>query len=293
MSDMRDYVIITDSTTDLPPKLAEELELTVLPLAFVVGEDSYRNYLDERELPIKTFYQRVMAGESVSTSQISTGEYVEAFRAILEQDKDLIYLGLSSGLSATMESSLFARDQLRAEYPQAKILCVDSISASGGQGLLAYLSAQQKKAGLDIEALYKWMETNKRRVCHWFTVNDLMHLYRHGRCSGAAAFAGSLLHIQPVLHVDDEGRLIPMEKVRNAKKALEALVDKMAATVEAPEEQVIFINHSDNPEGAQYVEKLIRERWQVRDVVTSSIGPVVGAHTSQGTVALFFLGSRR
>jgi DegV family protein with EDD domain len=290
---MRDYVIVTDSTTDIPPQLAEELELTVLPLTFVVGEDTYRNFLDERELPLKTFYQRVVAGESVSTSQISTNEYVAAFRAILDQGKDLIYLGLSSGLSATVESSFFVRDQLRAEYPEAKIYCVDSLSASAGQGLLAYLTVQQKRAGLDIDALYEWVEVNKLKVCHWFTVNDLMHLYRHGRCSGAAAFAGSLLHIQPVLHVDDEGKLIPMEKVRSAKKALEALVEKMAATVENPEEQVIFISHGDNLQGAQHLESLVRERWQVRDVIISNIGPVIGAHTSQGTVTLFFVGGPR
>jgi len=290
---MRDYMIVTDSTSDLPQQLAEDMELTILPLTFVVGEDSYHNYLDERELPIKTFYQRVAAGESVSTSQISTNEYLTAFRAILNQGKDIIYLGLSSGLSATMEGSLFARDQLQAEYPEAKVYCVDSLSASVGQGLLASLMVQQKKAGLDIDSLYEWAQANRTKVCHWFTVNDLMHLYRHGRCSGAAAFAGSLLHIQPVLHVDNEGRLIPMEKVRNAKKALEALVEKMAATVENPEEQVIFIAHGDNPEGAQYVEKLIRERWQVRDVVISYIGPVIGAHTSYGAVALVFLGSSR
>ena len=290
---MREYVIVTDSTCDLPPQLAEELELTVLPLGFVVGEDYYHNYLDERELPIKTFYQRVLAGKSVSTSQISTNDYLDAFRGILEQGKDLINLALSSGLSATFESSLFARDQLRAEYPEAKIHCVDSVSVSGGLGMLAYLAVQQKKAGLDIDALYEWVEENKLKICHWFTVNDLMHLYRHGRCSGAAAFAGSLLHIQPVLHVDDAGKLIPMEKVRNAKKALEALVEKITATGQNPQEQVIFISHADNLPGAQYVEKLIRDRWQVRDVVISYIGPVISAHTSQGAIALFFVGSPR
>ena len=290
---MRDYVIVTDSTCDLPPQLAEQLELIVMPLGFVVGDDFYHNYLDERELPITTFYQRVLAGEGVSTSQISTNEYLDVFRGILEQGKDLIYAGLSSGLSATFESSLFARDQLQAEYPEAKICCVDTVSVSGGLGMLVYLAVQQKRAGLDVEALHEWLEANKLSICHWFTVNDLMHLYRHGRCSGAAAFAGSLLHIQPVLHVDDAGKLIPMEKVRNAKKALEALVDKMAAKVRDPQEQVIFINHANNLAGAQYVEKLIRERWQVRDVVISNIGPVIGAHTSQGAVALFFVGGPR
>ncbi|MCL1975457.1 MAG: DegV family protein [Firmicutes bacterium] len=290
---MRDYVIITDSTTDLSPQMAEELGLIILPLGFVVGEDSYRNYLDERELSIKTFYQRVLAGESVSTSQISTNEYISVFRAILEEGKDLIYLSLSSGLSATYEGSLFARDQLRAEYPLAKIHCVDSLSVSGGQGLLAYLMVQNKRAGMNVDELCAWTEANRLKVCHWFTVNDLMHLYRHGRCSGAAAFAGSLLHIQPVLHVDDEGKLIPMEKVRNAKKALEALVDKMALTAQDPQEQVIFINHGDNLEGALYVEKMIRERWQVKDVIIGYIGPVIGAHTSQGVIALLFLGDPR
>ena len=290
---MRDYVIITDSTIDLPAQLAEEMGLIVLPLGFVVGEDSYHNYLDERELPLQEFYRRVVAGESVSTSQINTDEYLAIFRDILKQGKDLIYLGLSSGLSATFEGSLFARDQLLTQYPEAKIYCVDSLSASGGQGMQAYIAAQKKNAGMDINTLNTWLQENKLKQCSWFTVNDLMHLYRHGRCSGAAAFAGSLLHIQPVLHIDDAGKLIPIDKVRNAKKALEALVEKMAATVENPEEQVIFICHAANLEGAKYLEKAVRQRWQIKDIIISNIGPVIGAHTSQGTVALFFMGSKR
>jgi len=290
---MRDYVIITDSTIDLPAALADELELQVLPLGFTVGDNAYSNYLDQRELPIVEFYRRVADGESVSTSQVSNMDYIDSFRKVLEQGKDIIYLGLSSGISATYSGSLVARDQLLIQYPEAKIYCVDTQCASMGQGLLAWQVVRRKQEGHGIDELYQWAEENKRRVCHWFTVEDLMHLYHHGRCSGAAAFAGSLLHIKPVLHVDDEGKLIPMEKVRSSKKAQAALVDKMAATVQNPQEQVICISHGDNLEGAQYVEKLIRERWAVRDVVIHFIGPVIGAHTAKGAIALFFLGEPR
>jgi len=290
---MRDYVIVTDSTCDLPAALADEMELNVIPLGFTVGDTAYRNYLDARELSLKEFYQRVAAGEPVSTSQISNMDYIDSFSKVLEQGKDVIYLALSSGISATYSGSLVAREQLLQQYPEAKIYCVDTVCACMGQGLLACQAAQHKQEGYGIDELYQWLEDNKRRICHWFTVEDLMHLYHHGRCSGAAAFAGSLLQIKPVLHIDDEGKLIPIEKVRSSKKAQAALVDKMAATVQNPEEQVIFICHGDNLEGAQYVEKLIRERWAVRDVVINFIGPVIGSHTAYGAVALLFLGEPR
>lgn len=290
---MRDYVIFTDSTTDLPSQLADELELVVLPLTFTVGDDAYRNYLDERELPLSAFYQRLMAGEPVSTSQPTTGDYLDGFRAALEQGKDVIFLALSSGISATYAGSMLVRDQLAAEYPEAKIYCVDTLCASMGEGLLVWQAVQKKREGYSIDALYEWLETNKLLICHWFTVEDLMHLYHHGRCSGGAAFMGSLLQIKPVLHVDNEGKLIPMEKVRSSKKAHAALVEHMAAAVKNPEQHPVFISHANNLQGAQYVEKLIRERWAVKDVVISMIGPVIGSHTSQGAIALFFVGEPR
>lgn len=290
---MRDYVIFTDSTSDLPAQLAEQLDLAVLPLSFTVGNDAYRNYLDERELPLQSFYQRLVAGEPVSTSQVSTGEFLEGFRKALKQDKDIIYLALSSGISATYAGSLVARNQLMLEYPNATIHCVDTLCASLGEGLLVWHAVQKKRQGLSLDELYAWLEETKLSVCHWFTVDDLMHLYHHGRCSGAAAFAGSLLRIKPVMHVDNEGKLIPMDKVRSSKKAQAALVEKMAAAVKNPEEQVVFISHANNLEGARYVEGLIRERWPVKDVVISMIGPVIGSHTSQGAIALFFLGGPR
>lgn len=290
---MREYVIFSDSTIDISQQMADELDLQVLPLCFTLGEETYRNYLDGRELEFKQFYNRLRAGEKAVTAQITFGDFLENFRPVLAEGKDILYLAFSSGLSGTFNTSNVAREQLLAEFPEAKIYCVDTLSASMGEGLLVWHAVQRKRAGGSIDEVRQWVEDNRLRLCHWFTVDDLMHLYRGGRCSGAAAFAGSLLNIKPVLHVDDLGKLVPQEKVRSSKKALAALVDKMAATAQNPEQQVIFISHSDNPAGAEHVANLVRERWPVQDVQINPIGPVIGAHTGVGTVALFFLGSPR
>ena len=162
-----------------------------------------------------------------------------------------------------------------------------------GEGLLVYHAAQLQKQGAAIEEVAKWVEENRNRMAHWFTVDDLNHLKRGGRVSGAAALFGTMLGIKPVLHVDDEGHLIPMEKVRGRRQSLDALVKHMAATVENPQDQVVFISHGDCLEDAGYVAQQVREKFQVQDIVINYIGPVIGSHSGPGTVALFFLGKSK
>jgi DegV family protein with EDD domain len=290
---MREYVLFTDSTTDISAAMAEELQLELVHLSWMMGDNTYVNYLDGREMSAKDFFNRLRNGEMASTTQVNPHTFVEQFRPHLEAGKDILYLGFSSGLSATFSSSLVAREQLLEEFPDVKIYCVDTLCASMGEGLLVWYAAQLKKAGKTIDEVRDWAEENKLRVCQWFTVDDLKHLHRGGRCSGIQAFAGSLLNIKPVLYLDDNGKLIPKEKVRNRKKALAALVEKMAENVEKPEEQVIFISHGDCLEEAEYVASLINEKWQVKDIVINTIGPVIGAHAGAGTMALFYLGKSR
>ena len=290
---MRDYILMTDSCCDLTAQMAEELDLAVLPLSLTMGEDTYRNWLDGREIGFKAFYDRVRQGSMPTTSAISVGDFEEAMRNALDAGKDILCINFSSALSATYQSAVIAADNLREEYPDAKIYTVDSHAASLGQGLLLYLCAKKKAEGLPIDALRDFTEERKQQVCHWFTVDDLNHLKRGGRVSAAAALFGTMLAIKPVLHVDDEGRLVPVSKARGRKASLLALVDEMEKTAIDPGRQTIFISHGDCEDDVNFVADEIRRRFGTKEIHINYVGPVIGSHTGAGVVALFFLGSKR
>lgn len=287
------YRILTDSTGDLTPELVQELDLTVIPMEFTVDGKSYRNYPDGHEMSAKDFYDLLRAGKTSTTAQINSHEFTEWADPILQAGEDLLYIAFSSGLSGTCQSALLAKQELSEKYPDRKILVVDSLCASMGEGLLVYYAAKMQQEGKSIEEVYQWLQENKLHLCHWFTVDDLNHLKRGGRVSSAAALFGTMLGIKPVLHVDDAGHLIPVAKIRGRKQSLDALVAHMEETVTEPEKQVIFISHGDCLQDAQYVADKIREKWKVKDIVLNEIGPVIGTHSGPGTVALFFLGSKR
>lgn len=290
---MQEFVIITDSTTDLSPELIAQYELEVIPMLFNLGDDEYRNFADGRELSFQDFYDRLRKGETAGTVQINAGSFADVFEPHLQAGRDVLYLSFSSALSGTCASSMLAVQDLAAKYPERKIYAVDSLCASMGEGLLACLAAKQKQAGKSIEEVRDWLVENRLRLCHWFTVDDLNHLKRGGRVSATAAVIGTMLGIKPILHVDDEGRLIPVGKVRGRRQALEQLVSHMAETAQAPGDQTVFISHGDAGEDARFVAELLRERMGVRDIQINFIGPVIGAHSGPGTIALFFLGSKR
>ena len=200
------------------------------------------------------------------------------------------------GNSGVILSLLFrglAKRLKGAEKADAKLYAVDTLCASLGQGMLIYLAVQQKRAGKSIEEVRDYVEENKLHLCHWFTVDDLHHLHRGGRVSATSAVLGTMLNIKPVLHVDDEGRLIFVEKVRGRRTSLKALLQHMEATAIAPETQTIFISHGDCLEEAQLLGQMIRDKLHVQDVVINYVGPVIGAHSGPGTLALFFLGTKR
>ena len=290
---MRDFVIMTDSCCDMTAQMAEELELKVLPLSLLMGEDTYRNWLDGREIGFHDFYERIRAGATATTSAISVGDFEEAMRPILEAGKDILYLGFSSGLSTTYQSSAIAADGLREEFPDAKIYTVDSLAASLGQGLFVYLCVQQKRAGKTIDQVRDYAEEIKLKVCHWFTVDDLNHLKRGGRISAATALFGTMLAIKPVMHVDDEGHLIPVSKARGRKASLLALVGQMEQPAMDPKNQPVFISHGDCEADAQFVAGEVRRRFGTEDIHINYVGPVIGNHSGPGTLALFFLGEHR
>lgn len=287
------FRLLTDSTADLPASLVEELDLQVYPMAFVLEEKAYRDYPDGRELDIHAFYESLRHGKMSSSSQINQQQMVDWVSPFLENGEDVLYLAFSSGLSGTYQSARLAQEELRERFPDRTFTVVDSLCASMGEGLLAYYAAAMRQKGCTLEETAAWLEENKLKLCHWFTVDDLHHLKRGGRVSPATAVVGTMLNIKPVLHVDDNGHLIPMEKVRGRRQSLEALVRHMKETVENPEEQMIFISHGDCPQDAEYVAGRIRETMTVRDIRIHTIGPVIGTHSGPGTVALFFLGSHR
>lgn len=290
---MDDFVILTDSCCDMTARMAADLELEVLPLSLNMEDRVYHNYLDGREIGFQDFYARLRAGALATTSAISVGVFDEAMRKILDSGRDVLYLAFSSALSTTYQSAVIAADDLREAYPGRKIFVVDTLSASLGQGLLVYLCVQEKRKGKTIDQVHVFAEETKAKVCHWFTVDDLNHLKRGGRVSAAAALLGTMLSIKPVLHVDNEGHLINMAKARGRKASLKALVDRMEQTAVDPGQQVVFISHGDCLEDAQAVADDVKARFGVKTVIMNYVGPVIGAHSGPGTVALFFLGTER
>lgn len=288
---MNDFVIYTDSACDIPPELLKEwgVPYSWLPYVFDGDARQYSNY----ELPFPEFYDKMRKGSVARTSAVNADAFVQGFEPILQDGKDILYIGFSSGLSSTYHAGCIAAQELREKYPERDIRCVDTLGASGGFGLLLYMAVQKKREGGTIEECEKVVLDNRFHLCHWFTVDDLNHLKRGGRVSAAAALFGTMLSVKPVLHVDDEGRLIPMSKVRGRKSSLLALVDAMEKTAVDPAGQTVFISHGDCEEDARFVGDEIRRRLGVPEVRINYIGPVVGSHAGPGTVALFFLGNKR
>lgn len=290
---MRDFVIMTDSCCDMTAAMANELGLSVLPLSLQMGGAVCRNYLDGRDIGFEEFYARIRGGEAATTAAVSVGDFEAEMRRILESGRDILCINFSSALSTTYQCASIAAADLRQEFPESRIFVVDSLCASLGQGLLIYLCAQEKRAGKGLEAVYNFAEETKGKVCHWFTVDDLNHLKRGGRISAATALFGTMLSIKPVMHVDDGGHLTPVSKARGRKPSLLALVDQMQDTALDPANGPVFISHGDCEGDALFVAGEIGRRFGNQDIHLNFVGPVIGNHSGPGTIALFFLGSKR
>ncbi len=290
---MNEFKIVTDSTSDLPQELVDELGVTVIPMNFTIGDDSFFNYPDEREISSHDFYTRLAAGENSTTNQISLATFLDTFEPMLKDGFDVLYLGFSSGLSGTYNNSVIASNELAQKYPGRKIYAVDTLAASMGEGLLVWHAAQLQKEGKTIDEVKTWMEQSRLRMHHWFTVDDLNHLKRGGRISGAAALVGTMLGIKPVLHFDDGGHILLVDKIRGRKQSLDDLTAHMKKTAENPADQMIFIASADSPESTEYVQKRVESLFGTKQFALGHIGPVIGAHSGPGTVALFFLGTDR
>lgn len=288
---MRDFIILTDSCCDFSAQMVEELELSVLPLSFIMEGKEYYNYPDNRDIAPGEFYRRLRGGALGTTAAINVGTFHDAMEPVAASGKDILCVCFSSGLSTTYQSACIAAEDVMTAHPGSKILVVDSRAASLGQGLLVYLTVLEKRKGRTIEEVRDFAEHTKDHICHWFTVDDLNHLKRGGRVSAAAALVGTMLQMKPVLHVDDEGHLIPVSKVRGRKASVKALLDKMDELVEDP--SVVFISHGDCEEEAVALGEAIREKYPVERLEINYVGPVIGNHSGPGTLALFFQGKHK
>ena len=287
------YRITTDSTADLPQEFLNERGIAYVGLAFQIGGEEYREGPDLK-MTSKEFYDQLRAGTPASTVQVNTYEFIDFAEPFLAAGEDVLHIAFSSGLSGTYESCARGAEELRAKYPERKIVVVDSLAASMGESLLVYYADENRKAGMSLDDNAKWLEENKLHLCHWFTVDDLMHLHRGGRVSKTSAVFGSLLGIKPVLHVDDEGHLILMSKVRGRDASLKALVGKMKETaLSNVRDQMVFISHGDAKEDAEKTAQYVKDQLGVQKVMIHNIGTVIGSHSGPGTIALFFMGTHR
>ncbi len=288
---MNDYAIMTDSSCDISPEMLKDWGVGSASLTFHF-DGSPQEYVNA-EMPTQEFYKRMRSGEVARTSAANADSFHAVFEEKLQQGLDILYLGFSSGLSTTVNAGRLAAKELMEKYPERKIVTVDTLCASAGQGLMVYAALEKKKQGLSLEENARYVEENKLNLCHWFTVDDLVYLKRGGRISAAAAFAGSVLGIKPVMHVDNEGHLINMFKVRGRRQSIRAMADKYMELALDPKGGTVFISHGDCLEDAQYLDDLLNKAAGVRTKVITYVGPVIGAHSGPGTLALFFFGKQR
>lgn len=285
-------VLITDSCSDLPLEFVENSNIKILNLTVHFKDKEYKDDFG-KTIKYKDFYSALREGEITTTSQINAQTFIDAFKEEVSLGNSVIYLGFSSALSGCVSSATLARNIVLEEYKDADISIIDTKSASLGEGLIVYKAYNMLQEGCSKEEVINWVENNKLKVNHWFTVDDLKFLTRGGRVSQGAAQIGTLLNIKPILNVNNEGKLIPQSKVSGRKRSLKVLANMLLERAVNPEKQTIFISHGDCYEDAEFLKNFILEKISVENVIINNVGPVIGSHSGPGTVALFFLGSFR
>ncbi len=286
------FIITTDTCCDLPKSYIKENGLDVVTLYYNMKGVAYGK---DVELEVKAFYDMMRAGEMPTTMAANPEELREMFEKYLKAGKDVLHLAFSSELSSSYSNAAVVARELNEEYTDNKVDVIDTLSASLGQGLVIYKAVQLREDGWSIDEVARWVEENRLHFCHQFTVDDLNHLYRGGRVSKLTAVAGTLIQVKPILHVNDEGKLIPIGKVRGRKKSLMALVDNMERTIGSYRDKndIVFISHGDALEEAEYVAGLVKERFGIENFLIHPVSPTIGAHSGPGTIALFYMGDRR
>lgn len=287
---MRDYIIISDSTADLPIAQIKELEVPIIPFSYSIEDVVYEYYLDERDGDIGSFYERLRKGAMPVTSQINPMMYQEFFSTYAKEGKDVLYISFSSGLSGSYQSSVLGATMTMEKYPDAKVVCVDSRSAAIGQGAFLYEIVRKKREGLSMDALVDWVERTRAHVHHWFMVEDLFHLKRGGRVSTVEAVVGSALKIKPILSVDEAGKLIIRSKARGTNKAMEYLISRVVEEGGDLSELRAVIGHADCIEKAEKLKQMaIAAGLQEKNIMLAPIGPIIGTHVGSGMIAIAFV----
>ena len=287
------FKIVTDSCANLTDEVIDKFGLTILPLTFMVDGKQHTSYKKQEKSNLPKFYKMMREGKVVTTSLPNLVDSKSEFEKILQGGDDVLYIAFSSGLSGTYTAIDLICKELASNFEDRKIYTVDTLAAAAGQGMLVWMAAEMREEGNSIEEVRDWLEENKLHLAHWFTVDDLHFLERGGRVSKTAAFAGTVLNIKPVLHVDDEGHLIPMEKVRGRKKSIDALAQHMKETMVEPYEYKVLISHGDCLEDAELLANKVKEINGVKEVHINCLDPVIGAHSGPGTLALFYLATSR
>ena len=289
---MNNYIITTDTTTDLPEDYIKKHDLGIMSLTYTLEGTTYSK---DNPLDVKLFYEKMRNGSMPTTSQVNPENAKNIFLPYLKDGYDILHIAFSSGLSGSYNSTRIAAEELSEEFPDRKITIIDSLAASLGEGLLVHKAVMLKEQGADLDTVADWVEQNKLHIVHNFTVDDLFHLHRGGRVSKATAILGTMINVKPILHVDDEGHLIALSKVRGRKKSLQALVDSMEKQMGAYRSQndIVFISHGDSLADAQYVADLVKQRFGIESFLINYVGPTIGAHSGPGTIALFSMGDYR
>lgn len=288
----RNYLITTDSCADMPLSFMTDNNVPFASLSYTLDGITYEDDLGETMSP-RAFFKRIRDGEHATTTQLTPARCTEFFEEFLEQGLDILHISFSSSLSGSCSSAFAAADELKEKYPERCVIVIDSLCASMGQGLLLTYAVRMKNGGAEIDEVAEWLEQNKLKVCHYFTVDDLFHLYRGGRVSRSSAMLGSLIGIKPVLRMDSDGKLTPVGKVRGRAASINELLKHMEALAVEPEKQTVYISHGDCLEEAEYLAAAVRRVLKVKHILINNIGPVIGNHTGQGVLALFFIGRER
>lgn len=287
---MNEFVIVSDSTVDLPKEYLQSKQVPIISLSYIMDGVTYE---EMDGLSHKEFFEKLRAGSLPTTSQINPEQAREALEPFAKEGKDILYIGFSSGLSGSYNSVRMAAEDLKEEYPDINIITIDSLCACMGEELLLYKALELKEHGMSMEEIAKWVEANKLHICHNVTVDDLNHLHRGGRISKTTAVVGSMIKIKPIIHMSDEGKLVVIGKERGRKKSLVSIVDRMEKQMQGYDNDIVMITHGDCIEDAEFVKKQVEERFGIHNVMINGIGSVIGSHTGAGVVAVFFMGDKR
>lgn len=289
---MKNFTIITDTCCDLPTNFVENLKIPYVSLTY---HYSGKERLDDFGIsyPLQDFYNDMRCGEIPKTSQPSSHSFYDAFKSILNSGNDVLYIGASSGLSGTVNGAHIAKHMLDEEYPNSNIYVIDILTASLGQGIMVLNALEMQKQGSTSEDIVSYLENITQNLNTYMLVDDINHLKRGGRISATSAFVGTLLNIKPFLTISNLGKVLPLDKIRGRKRAINALYEKVIQKIEKPEEQILAISHGDCLNDALALRDLILSKLKVKDVIMSYIGPVVGSYGGPGALAVFFLGEER